>query len=157
MHSLPKDVCELAIRLFYCNLIDVYENGQYHIGFKYKRNQRKSNVLFSNVFRQHIELPLSRLAKFLNLTPGGLDIAQHRSYDITQICTILFGDQHDFSGNWAKMVTELGVNALSPLAWVLHVWVINNYSPRQARGRLTMEELWLLGCLIGNIKIDLPL
>ena len=50
MHSLSKDVCELAVRLFYCNLTDVYENGRYHIGFKYKHNQRKSNVLFSNVF-----------------------------------------------------------------------------------------------------------
>ena len=74
MHSLPKDVCELAVRLFYCNLTDIYENGQYHIGFKYKRNQRKSNVLFSNDFGQYIELPLSCLAEILNLSPGGLDI-----------------------------------------------------------------------------------
>ena len=80
-------------------MIDSYDNGQYHIGFKYKCQQRRSNILYSNVFGQHIELPLSRLAEILNLQPGGLNIDQTRSYDIRQICSILYGDQHNFSDN----------------------------------------------------------
>ena len=62
-----------------------------------------------------------------------------------------------FSRHWADQIQALGVNVLSPLGWVLHVWVINNYSQRQAHERLTLEDAWLLGYLMGNIKINYPL
>ena len=157
MNSLPSDVCELAVRLFFSNLTDHFANRRYHIGFKYKRTQNRNDVYYSNVFGQHIELSRDRLADLLSVTPGGLEY-DSSEYNMRDLCTNLFGLNHDFSqGDWLQKADNLGVNALSPLAWVLHVWVINNYSPRQARSRMTAEEIWILGCLMGNLKINYPL
>ena len=157
MNTLPTDVCELAVRLFFSNLTDHFANHRYHIGFKYKRTQNRNDVYYSNVFGQHIELSRDRLAELLSVTPGGLEYDSSES-NMRELCTNLFGPQHDFSeGDWLQKADKLGVNALSPLAWVLQVWVINNYSPCQARSRITAEEIWILGCLMGNLKINYPL
>ena len=98
MFNLPNEVCELVVKLFFCHLTDSYEDGVYHIGFQYRRPQRRSNVLYSYVFGKHIELPLTRLGEFIQIAPGGLDILQESFYDIREICTHMYG-HIKFSGH----------------------------------------------------------
>ena len=99
IHSLPKDVCELAVRLLFYNLIDFYNGRRYHIGFKHKRGERSSNILYSNLFRQHIELSMENLCEFQHLTSGGLDYEDYSSYSVIELCTYLDGDAFTFSGD----------------------------------------------------------
>ena len=157
MNSLPSYVCELAVHLFFCNLTNHFANRRYHIGFKYKRTQNHNHVYYSNVFGQHIELSWDHLVELFVVTPRGLEYAS-TEYNVRELCSNLFGPDHDFSqGYWLQKAIDLGVNSLSPLGCILHVWVISNYSPRQARSQMTAEEIWILGCLMGNIKINYPL
>ena len=121
MNSLPSHVCELVVYLFFCNLTDHFANRHYHIGLKYKQTQNHNNVYYSNVFGQHIELSRDHLAVLLSAIPRGLEY-DSLEYNIRKLCSNLFGPSHDFSqGDWLQKSDDLGVNALSPLGWVLHV------------------------------------